>query len=52
MAMDMYVSHCLWLATMEILLKFLDLWCVNDVVVVAINLWVVVVRWWWWWLVL
>ena len=32
---------------MEILLKFLGLWCVNDVVVVAVDLWVVVVRWWW-----
>ena len=32
---------------MEILLKCLGLWCVNDVVVVAVDLWVVVVRWWW-----
>ena len=29
---------------MEILLKCLGLWCVNDVVVVAVDLWVVVVR--------
>ena len=30
---------------MEILLKCLGLWCVNDVVVVAVDLWVVV-GWW------
>ena len=32
----------------EILLKFLGLCCVNDVVVVTVDLWVVVVRYWWW----
>ena len=32
---------------MEILLKFLGLWCVNDVVVAAVDLWVVVVWWVW-----
>ena len=37
---------------MEILLKFLGLWCVNVVVVVVSDLWVVVVQRWWWWLVL
>ena len=38
---------------MEILLKFFGLWCVNVVMVVVGDLWVIVVHqwWWWWWLV-
>ena len=44
--MIVYGSVC-----MEILLKFLGLWCVNVVVVLVGDLWVVMV-WQWWWLVL
>ena len=46
-AIGVDLGGCVWFCELEILLEFLGLCCVNAVVVVAGDLWVVVVRWWW-----